>query len=424
MATESRRRVARALHGVFGRGARVPDAWDQGLGREDAAFAQALLGLCLRRWGRLQAWVRPRLTRPDRGIPLGSEVALALGLAQLAWMDGVTDHAAVHETVTLAGDAQLGFPPHRGLVNAILRAAARNRLTLRAELEALPAQLDRPPFAERALAAALAPHGAGESLEALWARLQNPPRPCFRALDADPLPEGLEPHPALAGALRLGAGAPFPWAWLASGSGMVQDLSSQALLAFPWSGTPQRILDACAAPGGKTTALARRWPDAEIVALESDPVRAERLRENLVLRRVAAQIRVEDAEAWMRKDGGPFDLILVDAPCSGSGTLQKHPELAWIGDRIDLPRLRRVQASLVDAALGQLAPGGLLIYAVCSWLPEEGLAHREELLRRETLRPLALWPPHLGPAAPEVFAPNPLTWDGEGFQAFAFQRVR
>jgi len=421
MPTESRRRVLRTLLGVFGRGHRVPEDWDLGLAPEDAAFAQALLGLCLRRWGRLQSWIRPRLKDPDRGMPLGSQTALTLGLAQLAWMEGVSDHAAVHESVSLAANPELGFPPHRGLVNALLRQAAKDRRGLREDLDQRPAALDRTPFAERLLDAAL-PGAAPDAREALWARLQVPPSPVFRALGTGPLPEGLEAHPALEGALRLREDAAFPRAWLASGQGMVQDLSSQALLAFRWDREPKRILDACAAPGGKTTALAQRWPQAEIFALERDPRRLQRLKQNLEARKVKAQVVEAEAMSWLAGGGKPFDLILVDAPCSGSGTLRKHPELTWIGDRIDLRRLAAQQDALLQSALQRLAPGGCLLYAVCSWFPAEGFRHLEHL--PPDLQPQAAWPEALLRRVDNRvgFGPDPLGWDGEGFQAFALQR--
>jgi 16S rRNA (cytosine967-C5)-methyltransferase len=206
---------------------------------------------------------------------------------------------------------------------------------------------------------------------------------------------------------------------------MVQDLSSQALMAFSWGGNPARILDACAAPGGKTTALARRWPEAELFALESDAKRARRLEENLALRRVKAQVIVAEAGAWLRQGGPAFDLVLIDAPCSGSGTLRKHPELTWLGDRLDLPRLLRNQRALLEAALPRLAPGGLLVYAVCSWFPEEAREHRDWLLdRHPELEPACLWPSSFGTPDRDaaLFRPDPLQWDGEGFQAFVLLR--
>ena len=425
MPTESRVRVALALHEVFGQGNRVPETWDDGLSSEDAGLAQALLGLCLRRWGQLHAWIRPRLKNPDRDIPLGSRIALSMGLAQLAWLPGVLTHAAVNEAVLLAGLPDLGFPPHKGLTNALLRQAAKDRLALAAELEAFPSSLNRSPFTERALRSALAPRGQEDQIEGLWSTLQQPPRPRFRPLTADPLPQGLEPDPAFPNALRLLPDAPFPRPWLALGQGMVQDLSSQALMSFHWEANPNRILDACAAPGGKTTSLALRWPHAELIAVESDPRRARRLEQTLALRQIRAQVVTQEVVSWLRQNEQSFDLILLDAPCSGSGTLRKHPELTWLGDHLDLPRLVNNQRAILEAALPRLAPGGLLVYAVCSWLPEEGLEHRIWLQgAHPELDPAELWPVSLGTVEDQgrFFRPDPIIWEGEGFQVFGFIR--
>jgi len=428
MPTPARIHVAHALHEVFGEKGRVPDFWDRELG-EDAHLAQALLGLCLRRWGRLQAWVKPKLKDPDRGVPLGTQVSLAMGLVQLAWLPGVSDHAAVNESVELAANRELGFNPHKGLVNAILRRAAKDRAGLAAELEALPAALDRGPAAERALKAALAPHGADTEadLEALWSRLQQPPRPAFRLLKGE-APEGLVPDPELEGCLRLAEGTSFPRTWLETAGGMVQDRSSQALLAYVWEHPVTHILDACAAPGGKTTTLALRHPGATLAALEVHPRPVARLRQTLQQRGVEARGIHADARQWLERTEGDFDLILLDAPCSGSGTMQKHPEWPWL-THDDLPRLTGIQRRLLSAAADRLAPGGLLIYAVCSWLPEEGLAHREWLEgARPDLRPAEVWPAATGTAFDAVgertsfFRPHPLAWEGEGFQAFALRR--
>ena len=427
MPTPARIHVAHALHEVFGEGGRVPDIWDRDLG-EDAQLAKALLGLCLRRWGRLQAWVKPKLKDPDRGVPLGTRVTLAMGLAQLAWLPGVSDHAAVNESVDLASDRDLGFPPHKGLVNALLRRAAKDRAALAVELDALPANLDRGPAAEQALKAALLPHHAEEELEALWARLQQPPSPDFRLLKGE-APEGLLPEAALPGCLRLAEGAAFPRPWLESSGGMVQDRSSQALLAYAWERPITRILDACAAPGGKTTTLALRHPGAAITALEVHPKRAISLRQTLQQRGIAAQVIQADAAEWLEGSESTFDLILLDAPCSGSGTLQKHPEWPWLKHE-DLPRLTGLQRRLLAAAVNRLAPGGLLIYAVCSWLPEECGSHREWLKEaRPDLRPAKVWPAAMGSAqdvegsATAFFRPHPLRWTGEGFQGFAVRRA-
>ena len=428
MPTPARLHVAHALHEVFGEGGRVPDIWDRDLG-EDAGLAQAMLGLCLRRWGRLQAWVQPKLKDPARGVPLGTRVALAMGLVQLAWLPGVSDHAAVNESVELAANRDLGFLPHKGLVNALLRRAAKDRAALAAELEALPARLDRSPAVERVLTAALAPHGVPleADREALWSRLQQPPHLALRRLKGE-VPEGMTPDPALPGCLHLAEGAAFPRPWLEAAEGMVQDRSSQALLAYQWDRPVTRILDACAAPGGKTTALALRHPGAILTALEVHPKRAARLRQTLLQRGVEALVIEADAAQWLETTGDTFDLILLDAPCSGSGTLQKHPEWPWLAHE-DQPRLTGLQRRLLVAAAERLAPGGLLIYAVCSWLPEEGEAHREWLAEAQPdLHPAEVWPAVLGAstdttnAMTATFRPHPLHWEGEGFQGFALER--
>lgn len=426
--TPSRKAVAQALHGVFGRAERVPDSWDDGLSGEDARFAQALLGLCLRGWGRLQAHAKPQFQQQDRGVPLGTQVVLAMGFAQLAWMGGVEAFAAVDQAVELAADTELGFRPHRGLVNAILRRAAKHREALAATLDKLPAALDRSWFAERLLVEALAPYGALAEKEALWSRLLAHPEPNYRAVVAGSEPDGLEPDPVVPGCLCLRPGAEFPRSWLASGAGMVQDRSSQALLNFQWDRPVRQILDACAAPGGKTTNLILRYPQAQLFAVEFNRRRARRLQEALALRGLqdrVAEVVVQDAAAWMKQSTHAFDLILVDAPCSGTGTYRKHPELGWVGPKIDLTTLVALQRELLEAALPRLAPGGLLIYAVCSWLPEECARHRAWVLDAyPEFLPAPVWPEGMGtdPGPTSFFRPNPLTWDGEGFQGFALTR--
>ena len=312
-------------------------------------------------------------------------------------------------------------------MNALLRRAEKDRPALAAELDALPAALDRGPAADRVLLAALGPHGAEAETEALWTRLQQPPRPDFRLLKGDP-PEGLAPEAELPGCLCLLEGAPFPRAWLESAGGMVQDRSSQALLAYDWDRPVARILDACAAPGGKTTTLALRHPGAAITALEVHPKRATRLRQTLEQRGVEARVIQADAAEWLEGNDATFDLILLDAPCSGSGTLQKHPEWPWLKHE-DQSRLTGLQRRLLAAAAGRLAPGGLMIYAVCSWLPEECGSHREWLAQaRPELRPAEVWPAAMGSAqdankgATAFFRPHPLRWTGEGFQGFAVRR--
>ena len=426
MPTPSRIAAAKALHAVFGSGNRVGENWNAGLSAEDAGLAQAMLGACLRHWGRLREYVKPKLKDPSRDLPMGSQIALAVGLAQLAWMDGVASHAAVNESVELAADRMLGFPPHKGLVNALLRRAAKDREALRMELAQLPAQLDRTAFAEKTLHAALIPYAAEAALEDLWEKLQQPPRPAFRVVRGAS-PPALEPDAKLPGCWKLKPDEAFPGPWLLSGAGMVQDRSSQALMAFQWEAHPRRILDACAAPGGKTTALGVRFPEAHITAVEMDPRRAGWLIKNLADREVKADVVQADVMDYLANTTGTFDLIVLDAPCSASGTIQKHPELPWIAGNVDLRRLSGIQRGLLEASIPRLDPGGLLIYAVCSWLPEEGERHGEWMSSAHPdMEPARIWPAGFGVehGATSSFRPNPLEWDGEGFQAFAWVKAR
>jgi len=376
--------------------------------------------------------VPPKAKIPGRGLPPKTKIPLNMGLAQLAWLPGVAPHAAVSEAVELVARRDVGFASHKGLVNSILRAASKDRARLAAELESLPSSLDRTPIAERLLKNALGKSYTLENLETLWRRLQQPPEPSFVVLRGQP-PSGLLEDGASSGLVRddqwpypfrLAPGCPYPLDWLRSGSGMVQDVSSQALMLFDWplgdgpSSSPLRAADLCAAPGGKTTSLFYRWPNSQIFAIDQDPSRAKRLRENLKVRNVSAQIEVADSIAWLAAQDAPFDIILIDAPCSGSGTIRKHPEIVWTLQEADVSRLALEQAKLLDAAISKLALGGLLIYSVCSWFPEEGVAHLPRLLQgHPNIVPAAIWP---GPS--HLFCPDPLAWEGEGFQAFALSR--
>jgi 16S rRNA (cytosine967-C5)-methyltransferase len=416
MPTPARLKVAQALADVFIAGSKVREGWDNGLSAEDAKLAHAILGHCLRKWGRLGAWCSKNLKDPVRGLPTNTKIALHIGLAQLAWLPGVASHAAVSEAVELVSMRGIGFLAHKGLVNSILRAASKDRARLGAELESLPTSLDRTPIAERLLKDALQGGFSLENAEALWHKLQQPPSPAFVVLRGEP-PSGLVKDAQWPNAYRLMQGCPYPLDWLRSGEGMVQDLSSQALMRFDWANLhsrPLRIADLCAAPGGKTTSLFYRWPNSQLFAIDQSPARARRLGENLKARNVSAQIDVADAAAWLCGQTEPFDIILIDAPCSSSGTIRKHPEIVWTLLEPDICRLAIAQAKLLEAAIPKLAPGGLLIYSVCSWFPQEGICHLSRLRRDSpNIRPAAVW------GCSHIFCPDPLTWEGEGFQAFA-----
>jgi 16S rRNA (cytosine967-C5)-methyltransferase len=148
------------------------------------------------------------------------------------------------------------------------------------------------------------------------------------------------------------------------------------------------VADLCAAPGGKTAQLAQAG--ARVTAVDRSPARLARLRQNLLRLKLTADIVEADATQW---NGGPFDAIVLDAPCSSTGTIRRHPDIPWLKTETDLGKLVALQARLLDQAATLLKPGGTLIYCTCSLEPEEGeqaiaaLLARRPGLRRNPIRP-------------------------------------
>jgi 16S rRNA (cytosine967-C5)-methyltransferase len=184
-------------------------------------------------------------------------------------------------------------------------------------------------------------------------------------------PEGGEMLPA--GTLRLPAGTRVTeLPGFAEGGFWVQDTAAAlpARLLAPHPG--ERVADLCAAPGGKTAQLAASG--AAVVAVEREPRRAARLRENLARLRLSAEVVEADAAAWAPASAG-FDAVLLDAPCTATGTIRRHPDVPHLKRARDVPAMAEVQRGLLAAAARLLRPGGRLVLATCSLQPEEGEAH-------------------------------------------------
>jgi 16S rRNA (cytosine967-C5)-methyltransferase len=203
----------------------------------------------------------------------------------------------------------------------------------------------------------------------------------------------------------------------AAGEVSVQDAAAQRAAPLLLGGTPlrqgARVLDACAAPGGKTAHLLELRPDLELLALDSDPQRLTRVQDTLNrLRLQAPNVRLaaadgRDTARWW--DGQPFDAILLDAPCTASGIVRRHPDVRWLRRPDDVQSLVRVQAGLLDALWPLLAPGGRLLYATCSLFKAEGQAQIDAFLQRhaaEGLTPDPAAPGHLLPLADNGAAPE------------------
>ncbi|QNP39642.1 16S rRNA (cytosine(967)-C(5))-methyltransferase RsmB [Lysobacter solisilvae (ex Woo and Kim 2022)] len=379
--------AARVLDAVLHRGrslkaelaAQLPTLPDP----RDRALAEAICFAVLRQPMRfeaaLKAWVPRPLGRRDDEL----RALLYAGFAQLDPL-GLPAHAALAATVDAA--RALGRAHQAGMVNALLRRAQREGLPpgdpaahwphwLRARL-----QQDWP----QEHAAILE---ASAQTPPLWLRV-NRLQQSRDAYRRRLLEAGIETQvdAAAADALRVeGSVAVAQLPGFADGAVSVQDLSAQRVadaLALP---PGARVLDACAAPGGKSAHLLERDPALRLTALDVDARRLDRVRDTLARLRLDAQARLRAADAahldaWW--DGTPLDAVLIDAPCSATGIVRRQPDVLLHRRETDLAPLLATQARLLDALWPTLAPGGVLLYATCSILQAENAAQVDAFLAR------------------------------------------
>jgi 16S rRNA (cytosine967-C5)-methyltransferase len=340
---------------------------------------------------------------PFRKLDLEVLSALRLGAYQIEFLERVPARAAINESVELVKHARKHSAAP--LANAVLRKLPQTSAEERARRHRGDAWLDsrgKEEFAAAALAHDLA---HPQWLVERWMERYGPARAAaicacdqqvpattvrLRPAAASPQTAGgkggaleeelrqaglqLVPGQLMATARRVTAGDPTHTGAYLQGRVAIQDEASQLIAALV--GTGQRILDCCAAPGGKTSALADRNPGGEILALELHEHRAR------VLHRMAgaANVRVIAADARIMPVAGAFDRILTDVPCSGTGTLARNPEIKWRLKPEDIADLRKRQVAILRAASSRLAPGGRLVYASCSLEPEENESVIEEVL--------------------------------------------
>jgi 16S rRNA (cytosine967-C5)-methyltransferase len=377
-----------------------------GLEPRDRALATALAFGAVQRRATLDHIAEQLMDRSVRRLQPPVLAALRLGLMQVLFMDGVAEHAAVNESVELAKAA--GGRGGSGLVNAVLRRAGRERAALLAGLsDVTPAEAavchSVPEWLAELWFAELGPDTARE----LLARINQPAEAALRVntlvssreevLAALPVPA--RPVAELPEALILEA--PFDvhgselWR---QGAIMAQSrasmLAARALAPSPGA----RVLDLCAAPGAKATQLAALSGGGErIIAVERNPGRARSLGETLERMHVTgARVEVGDA-ADPRAGGSVFDAVLIDPPCSGLGTLQSRPDLRWRTNPERIEALSDLQARILRAGAQATAPGGVLVYSVCTIARAEGEGVVGDFLSAHTdfsAEELgALWPP-------------------------------
>ncbi len=355
----------------------------QGLSQEDRNLATALVMGVLRWQIALDARVAPFLSRPSQKLAEPVAIALRLGVFQLLHLDRVPVHAAISESVELCRMAE---QPHAtGMVNAVLRKVAVSATSVP---EPSSANLS---IAQLALKYAhplwlverwIESYGRA-STEAICAADQMQPPAAIRIVTNDVTHEamlaqdGLEPG-RLLGPARIGAAGNV--AGLVANhpaSCMAMDEGSQLVAELAALGVPDggKILDCCAAPGGKTLILAERNPTATIVAADSSQRRLDEMRHRLERVPYAQGISFVRADAGIATVDGPldglFDMILCDVPCSGTGTLARNPEIRHRLKPENLRLFAERQKTILRASMERLAPGGRLVYSTCSLEQEE-----------------------------------------------------
>lgn len=361
-----RRAAAAAFAAALSREATL----DEALAREgEHPLARAIAVTAFRHFGTIGGALGERLAK---GMPRDPQVTaiLATGAAQILFLD-TPDHAAVDLAVRLAR-ASDRTRHLSGMINAVLRRIAREREEIGPPREAsaeLPGWLAarwRRNWGEARTEAIAAAQLAGAALDLtcraepeLWAgRLGGIllPSGSLRILDRRPVTE-------LPG--------------FAEGAFWVQDAAAAIPARLLDAKPGERVLDLCAAPGGKTAQLAAAG--AEVTALDRSASRLERLAANMARLGLRAEIACADALSF---EAEPFDAVLLDAPCTATGTLRRHPDIGWTRSEEDIRILARKQAALLDRAASLVRPGGRLVYCVCSLEPEEGEEQAAAFLAR------------------------------------------
>jgi 16S rRNA (cytosine967-C5)-methyltransferase len=343
------------------------------LEERDRALSRALVMVVLRRLGSLRHLLGAFL---ERGLPTRAprvETSLLLGTAQILFLD-VPDHAAVDLAVRLvrADPHAAGFA---GLVNAVLRRVTREGAARLATLDA--PVLDTPDWL---MARWRAAYGAASAHAIAEANGHEPALDVTVKADPDYWAAKLNGRVLPTGTVRAVAhGAITALPGFAEGAWWVQDAAAALPARLFGDVRGHSVADLCAAPGGKAAQLAAAG--AAVTAVDRAPARLNRLRDNLARLSLAADLVCADAARWDTDQ--KFDAVLLDAPCSSTGTIRRHPDVPWLKNEADIAKLAGLQRRLIERAVALTRPGGTLIYCTCSLGPEENENIVGELLARE-----------------------------------------
>ncbi|MGR5282074.1 16S rRNA (cytosine(967)-C(5))-methyltransferase RsmB [Photobacterium damselae] len=354
----------------------LPAAQQQIKERDQALLQEICYGV-LRWLPRLESITQKLMDKPLKGKQRVFHHLILVGLYQLGYMR-IPAHAAVAETVNATKN--LKKPQLRGLVNAILRNYQRQQQELDAQAVSHDAgKYGHPSWLLKLLKQAYpndvdAICAANNTKAPMWLRVnrQHHTRDEYRKLlDTEGI--ATELHPQAGDALRLLSPCDvyklpgFEHGWVS-----VQDAAAQLAIEYLQPQAGELILDCCAAPGGKTAHILEHVPSAQVVAIDCDEHRLARVHDNLQRLNLQAKVLCADArypDKWW--DGDKFDRILLDAPCSATGVIRRHPDIKWLRRGEDIAALAQLQAEIFDAMWLQLKSGGTLVYATCSITPQE-----------------------------------------------------
>ncbi|PMH45384.1 16S rRNA (cytosine(967)-C(5))-methyltransferase [Vibrio sp. 10N.286.49.B3] len=354
----------------------------------DHALLQEICYGALRYLPRLESTANQLMDAPLKGKKRVFHHLILVGIYQLGFMR-IPAHAAVGETVEAT--VTLRGPSLRGLINAVLRNYLRNQEELDEQAISHNAgKYSHPSWILKMLQESYPQEWesiveANNSKAPMWLRVnsEHHTRDEYLALLES---ENIEctPHPEADDALKLASPCDvtllpgFDRGWVS-----VQDAAAQLSVNYLQPKDGELILDCCAAPGGKTAHILERTNDTEVVAIDCDERRLERVYDNLDRLQLRADVICGDArypEEWWQ--GGQFDRILLDAPCSATGVIRRHPDIKWLRRASDIDALAELQSEILDAMWRQLKVGGTLVYATCSIDPKENYLQVKSFLAR------------------------------------------
>jgi 16S rRNA (cytosine967-C5)-methyltransferase len=347
------------------------------LNQRDRAFVRMLVTTVVRRLGQIDDVIRRSLSRPDQPLnPPVLEQILRLGAAQIIFMN-IPDHAAVNTSVLLI-EAE-GHGRIKGFVNALMRRMASEGREWASRQDV--ARLNTPDWL---LKIWIEDYGLKHAIDIAQANLHEAPLDIsFKSnVRLESVAEALEGTILSTGSLRLKESKmvqDIPG--FQDGSWWVQDASAAIpVTLFKESLEGQNVVDLCAAPGGKTAQLASRG--AKVLSVDRSAKRLQRLQENMKRLKLEDKVKIEVADAAVWKSREKFSYILLDAPCTATGTVRRNPDVMWMKSYTDLESLVELKSRLLDNALLMLADGGTLIYCTCSLQKSEGEHQIEKLLSR------------------------------------------